>query len=113
LVEARKSRAPGGRAHAAASGSPELEREIDGTGDERMSMATDKAKVTKAIIDALKKLDLEEKDGEKQFQIRAEAMVEYALDIYGLNRIFPKTEYIVTMSDILAAYERGDECYEP
>jgi hypothetical protein len=30
-----------------------------------------------------------------------------------LNRIFPKTEYIVTMSDILAAYERGDEFYEP
>jgi hypothetical protein len=78
-----------------------------------MSMETDKAKVTKSILDALRGLDLEEKGGEKQLQIRAEAMVEYALQIYGLNRIFPKAEYIVTMSDILAAYERGDEFYEP
>jgi hypothetical protein len=78
-----------------------------------MSMETDKAKVTKSILDALRGLDLEEKDGEKQLQIGAEAMVEYALQIYGLNRIFPKVEYIVTMSDILAAYERGDEFYEP
>jgi hypothetical protein len=84
-----------------------------GTGDEQMSMETDKAKVTKSILDALMGLDREEKDGEKQLQIRAEAMVEYALQIYGLNRIFPKVEYIVTMSDILAAYERGDEFYEP
>ena len=78
-----------------------------------MSMETDKAKVTKSILDALRGFDLEEKDGEKQLQIWAEAMVEYALQIYGLNRIFPKVEYIVTMSDILAAYERGDEFYEP
>jgi hypothetical protein len=75
-------------------------------------MATDKEKVTKAMLDAIGPLDLEEKDGEKRLQIYAEAMVEHALHIYGLNRIFPRTEYIVTMADILAAYERGDEFYE-
>jgi hypothetical protein len=76
-------------------------------------MATDKEKATKAMLDAIMRLDLEEKDGEKKLQIFAEAMVEHALQIYGMNRIFPKTEYIVTMADILAAYERGDEFYEP